>query len=280
LDSTAAIIIPIGLSFATFRAIDLLVKTWLGKFDRLTPDRVLFYGFFAPVQVIGPVIEYEEVSRQGEQLSLPDPKLVVEGMIRIALGYFKVVFVAVLFAPAASIFQSFTAEAIWIVWLYLFFYTWYFYLNFSAYSDMAIGFARLLGFELKENFNFPYFQKNIADFWNNWHMSLSRFAQRNAYVPLGGYRIERRNLATLATMMVIALWHDLTIGMVIFGFYHGFALIGHRVYSERFKARSTRAPVPAVVRIAGTYVYVSISLPLLVLPLRDAGRFYLSLVGL
>ncbi|MDG1463359.1 MAG: MBOAT family O-acyltransferase [Gammaproteobacteria bacterium] len=279
IDTNAAAIIPIGLSFATFRAIDLLVKTWLGKFERIAPERFLFYAFFAPVQVIGPIIEYEEVQAQSEKMGLPSSNQVLEGFFRIAMGATKITCAAVLLAPVSTIFQSYSAEPFWIVWLYLFFYTWYFYLNFSAFSDMAIGVSRLLGFDLKENFNFPYFQENIAEFWNNWHMSLSRFAQRNVYVPMGGYRIERRSLATVATMMVIALWHDLSIGMVLFGFYHGIALLVHRAYGERFKQKNSRAPVPACFRVAGTYVFVALSLPLLLLPLPQATSFYLALLG-
>ena len=193
IDYVANIVIPIGLSFATFRAVDLLIKTWLGKFDALSIDRIFFYGFFPPVQVIGPIIEYEEIQQQSEKFSRPGSQELLAGCLRIATGYLKIVIVGVVLAPVSTIFQSYPDESAGMIWSYLFLYTWFFYLNFSAYSDIAIGFARLFGFKLKENFSYPFFQKNIADFWNSWHMSLSRFAQRNVYVPMGGYRKETQS---------------------------------------------------------------------------------------
>jgi alginate O-acetyltransferase complex protein AlgI len=189
--------------------------------------------------------------------------------------------VTVILAPSASIFQSYQNESVLVIWFYLFMYTWFFYLNFAAFSDMAIGFARLFGFKLKENFSFPFQQKNIADFWNSWHMSLSRFAQRNVYVPMGGYRQQTQYFAILATIMVIALWHDLTLGMLLFGLYHGVGLLAHRFYSSR-RSDSGHATgtVSAVGRMVATYVFVTGSFPLLVLPLEQAMQFYRALFGL
>ena len=93
---------------------------------------------------------------------------------------------------------------------------------------MAIGSARILGFRLAPNFNNPYLKTNPQDFWNSWHMSLTRFAQRNVFVPMGGMRAQTQYVAIVATMMVIALWHDLSIPLVIFGLYHSAGLIIHR----------------------------------------------------
>ena len=166
-----------------------------------------------------------------------------------------------------------------LLWLNLFLYMWFFYLNFAGYSDLAIGTARLLGFRLKENFSWPYFRRNIAEFWNNWNMSLSRFAQRNAFVPLGGYRPRTQYVALFATIMVIALWHDISIAMVLFGCYHGFALIVHRFLQGRRADAPEPGPLGAWGRIVATNLFVMLSFPLLVLPIGAALRFYAALIG-
>lgn len=275
-DLARAIIIPIGLSFATFRGADLLIKTWLGKFDGLPLNKIFFYGFFPPVQAVGPIIEYEEIQNH-KRINAND---LYEGLMRVSFGLIKVLLLAAILQKSAVIFQTYDTTSTLKIWVFLFIYTWFFYLNFSGFSDLAIGAARLYGYRLKENFCFPYFRRNIAEFWNNWHMSLSRFAQRNAFIPLGGYRKKTQYFATLGTIFVIALWHDISWGMVLFALYHGGGLIAHRYYSD--KRGKTSQPSIAInwLKILGTYLFVVLSFPLLVMPLEKAGTFYLSLVGL
>lgn len=281
IDLARKVIIPIGLSFATFRALDLLVKTFIGKFEALSFDRVLFYGFFPSVQVVGPIIEYEEIQKQGDHFQKPTAADIYTGSLRIIFGLIKVLIITGVLQKSAVVFQTYETASFYNIWIYLFVYTWYFYLNFSGYSDLAIGISRLFGFRLKENFNYPYFQKNIADFWNNWHMSLSHFAQRNAFVPIGGYRKRTQFLAIYATIMVIALWHDVSLGMVIFGTYHGLGLIVHRIAADRAgKKTGPEHPFSAWGKIVGTYIFVTLSFPLLALPLEKASWFYLALLGM
>lgn len=274
IDLARAIIIPIGLSFATFRAADMLIKTWVGKFENLALSDIFYYGFFPSVQIVGPIIEYEEISKQQK----PIIEDFYQGALRITFGLIKVLVLAVILQKSAAIFQSYETASIIKVWGFLFIYTWFFYLNFSGYSDLAIGTSRMMGYKLKENFCFPYFRRNIAEFWNNWHMSLSRFAQRYAFVPLGGYRAKTQYIAAMGTIFIIALWHDISWGMIIFALYHGLGLIAHRYYSQKKKETSS-LPI-AWLKILGTYLFVTISFPLLVLPLEKAASFYLSMVGI
>jgi len=280
-DYSKAIIIPIGLSFATFRALDLLIKCYLGVQDRLSLERIFFYGFFPFVQVVGPIIEISEIDKTSDQVKKITPEDIFEGGKRIVLGFFKVIVLAALLMESSSVFGGYqTAGTVTVVWLYLLLYMWFFYINFSGYSDLAIGASRLFGFQIKENFNTPYFKRNISDFWNNWHMSLSRFAQRNAFIPLGGYREKTRDIATLATMMLIALWHDLTIGMIVFGGYHAAGLVVQRRFSRA--TQSLKIPDNFYTRSAGilmTNLFVALSFPLLALKLDDAIPFYIVLLG-
>lgn len=281
IDLARQIIIPIGLSFATFRGVDLLVKTYLGRFGPLSFDRVLFFGFFPSIQVVGPIIEYEEIQSQSDNKYRLQAQDIFHGLISIALGLLKVIVIAGLLKESANTFTTYTSGNLWAAWFGLFVYMWYFYLNFSGYSDLAIGGAKLFGFNLKANFKFPYFSTNISDFWNRWHISLTKFCQRNVFIPLGGYRQETQYIATFATMMTIALWHELTFGMVVFGLYHGIGVIGHRIFQQRFSAtRLFPAGVTGnMIKLSLTYLYVAISFPLLVMPLEKAASFYLFLIG-
>ena len=110
-------------------------------------------------------------------------------------------------------------------------------------------------------------------------MSLSRFAQRYAYVSLGGYRAKTQYIAILGTIFIIALWHNISWGMIVFALYHGAGLIIHRLYSQK-KHEHSDSLVMNWLKILGTYLFVTLSFPLLVIPLEQAAGFYLSLVGL
>jgi alginate O-acetyltransferase complex protein AlgI len=281
IDLARTIIIPIGLSFATFRAIDLIIKTYLGQLGKLSYDRVMFYGFFAPVQIIGPVIQYTEIQKQSEIFARPASGDIYQGLLRLFMGGFKVLVIAVALQPSAAVFSAYEYQSVPMIWLLLVIYTWFFYINFSGYSDIAIGMSRLLGFKLLENFHYPYFQRNVADYWNNWHMSLSHFAQRNVYVPLGGYRKKTQYLAIFATIMVIAMWHNITWGMVVFGIYHGLGLIVHRIWSQRNPPMGSDERLWQLwCKIGATYLFVTLGFPLLILPLNYALDFYSALIGL
>ncbi len=283
IDLARDIVTPVGLSFATFRGIDLLVKTYIGKLKGLSLDRVLYYGFFPPILVVGPIIEYEEVQENAEgKLPTPAPDDILAGALRAAWGFFKILCLANFLQPASQILQSFAQQDITTIWIYLFTYTWFFYINFSGYSDIAIGMARIFGFRLKENFNNPFFARNIIEFWSGWHMSLYRFARRNVFVPLGGYRENRHILALAGTMMTIALWHALSASMVAFGLYHTVGLIAHRRFT-RWKDKNNikfESPLTQGAYVLATYLFVMLSFPLIVLPLDTAIGFYAAMFGL
>lgn len=280
IDMARTIIIPIGISFATFRAVDILVKIYIEKFKVLSLDRIFFYGFFPAVQIVGPIIEYEEIEKHGNDHIQPTPGDIFNGIIRIAFGFIKIFILGAMLKESTVVFQLFPNMHTYQIWMSLIAYTWFFYLNFSGYSDLSIGMSRLFGIRLNENFNYPFFSKNISIFWGSWHMSLSKFAQRNVFIPLGGYRKNKQYIAMFVTMMVIALWHDLTFSFILFGCYHGAGLIVYRALSDvEFLNHLKPTMVIDVVKISFTYLYVAISFPLIVLNLDTAWSFYLSLFG-
>lgn len=221
IDRVRSLILPIGLSFATFRAIDQLIKVRLEIVEPLSPLRQFAFAFFPSVLVIGPVIEYTEIEEGLTRRTRWDPQDTLSGLLTIALGAVKVFGAAYLLRGSQGVFALETRDGSPLeYWLELAMYAWYFFFNFSGFSDMAIGCARIFGYRLAPNFNNPYLKTNPQDFWNSWHMSLTRFAQRNVFVPMGGMRARTQYVAIAATMMVIALWHDVSVPLVIFGVYH------------------------------------------------------------
>jgi D-alanyl-lipoteichoic acid acyltransferase DltB (MBOAT superfamily) len=165
-------------------------------------------------------------------------------------------------------------------WTLLVVHPWYFYLNFAGYSDWAIGAAALYGFSLKPNFHFPFFQTSVQSFWANWHMSLTRWAQRNVFLPLGGYRVRRQYFAVMMTMLAISFWHDISLSLLLFGFYHSSALILERIAQQRklfVPWHGTR--IGKVIQITSTYLFVAFSFPALELPWSRLAHVYASLFG-
>ena len=277
IDRIRDILLPIGLSFATFRAIDVLVKIHLDLVDPLRPSRLFAFGFFPPVQMIGPVIEVTEIDEELDRASRPDPRRILGGLLIIALGLIKVFGVSFILEPSGTVFSPDATGATYQFWFELMRFGLFFYFNFSGFTDIATGAALLFGFAVQGNFNNPYLKANPQDFWNSWHMSLTRFCQRNVFVPLGGMRPDRQYLSIMATIMVIALWHDISIPLVMFGLYHGSGLVVHRMVADR------RPPSTSVwwrcVKVPVHYVYFVLSLPLLLLPLDQLGGFYSNLIG-
>ncbi|MEJ7801269.1 MAG: MBOAT family O-acyltransferase [Ilumatobacter sp.] len=277
IDFTAPIVAPIGLSFSSFRAADLLIKTNLGLVERLTPGRVLAYGVFPPLLVVGPIASYDEVAKTLERPIPMERDRALRGGTQILVGLFKVFVLAFLLSWSGDIFRLFADNAPWRVWVALVAFTWFFYVNFSGYSDMAIGTGRLLGGDLRPNFNSPYTTTTPAGFWNSWHISLTRFLRTNVFTAMVGRRAQRQYAATTVTMVLIGLWHSITWASLVFGLYHAVSLVGHRVVEKRRPAsehRAWRFLKPVMV-----FVWFALSLPLLQLDLGDAVAFYGSLVG-
>lgn len=279
IDMAQNLLTPIGISFAAFRAVDLIIKTFLGKLEGLSFGRVMFYGFFAPVQVVGPISEYEETQKQDQK---PDPQNIYNGLVRIAFGFIKVFLLSSVFSASAAVIAQPQGLPVLHIWLGLFAYSWYFYLNFSGYSDVAIGIARLFGYTLKENFNFPLLlRRNVQEYWANWHMGLTRFAQRNIFIPCGGYRARTQYVALFMTMMVIALWHGLNMACIVFGLYHAFGLIANRLYAKVLGEKRVPGKAETAFYCVLTYVYVSLAYPMIMAPgLKEALPFYKALVGM
>jgi len=227
------IILPIGLSFFTFEQIAYLVDTYRGKVKHYHFLDYCYFVTFFPRLIAGPIIRHNEVLTQIERKNMHQPNIdnLAIGFSIFFIGLFKKVIMAdSLAAIADPIFQTVAQGhdvTFLMSWLGALAYTAQLYFDFSGYSDMAIGLARIFGIVLPLNFNSPYKSTCIIDFWRNWNISLSRFLRDYLYLPLGGNRKGhiRRYVNLVITMLLGGLWHGANWTFVMWGGLHGFYLL-------------------------------------------------------
>jgi alginate O-acetyltransferase complex protein AlgI len=253
-----AITLPIGISFFTFHAISYVVDIRRGQARpmRHVSDYLQYMAFF-PQLIAGPIIRYREIE---DQIRQPPPRSrrledLAEGFPRFAHGLAKKVLIA---DQVALIADAGFGDAAGLnstgAWLAALAYTVQIYFDFSGYSDMAIGLARMFGFVFPENFARPYSSISMTDFWRRWHMTLSRWFRDYVYIPLGGSRGPQgttlRNL--LVVFLLVGAWHGAAWTFVLWGVYHGSLLVLERITGIR-ELDAGRAAVP---RRAATFLLV------------------------
>jgi len=227
--TTRTLVLPIGISFYTFTALSYSLDVYMGK---LKAERnlltVFSYVAFFPQLLAGPIARATHLMPQFRSVRTFDYASAVEGMRQILWGLFKKVVIAdniaALIAPVFDNYQEYSASTLL---LGAFYFTIQIYCDFSGYSDMAIGLARLFGIRLLPNFSTPYFSRNVAEFWRRWHISLNTWFRDYIYIPLGGNRVSRfvtiRN--TMIIFAVCGFWHGASWTFVVWGIYHGLLFI-------------------------------------------------------
>ena len=228
------IILPLGISFFTFEFIHYLFEIYRG--GSTIKSFVLFalFAAFFPTQIAGPIKRYKDFEEQ--MLSNPKFKLshLDEGVPLIIIGLAKKLLLADNLSQLVDMGlkdpRMYGAPELW---LFAYAFAFQIYFDFSGYTDIGRGSAMLFGYHIPLNFNMPYFAKNMSDFWHRWHISLSSWLRDYLFIPLGGSRagkwMTNRNL--FLTMAIGGLWHGASWNFVVWGIYHGLALIVHREFS-------------------------------------------------
>lgn len=240
------IVLPIGISFFTFTQIAYLVDVSRGICGRYDIWRYILFISFFPHLLAGPILHHREMMPQfARRLTRAGYERHISiGLLIFALGLFKKVWLADSIAPYAN--SAFAAAdhgvhlSFVAAWWGALAYALQLYFDFSGYTDMAIGSARLFGIRLPLNFNAPYRALSIIDFWRRWHMTLSRFLRDYLYFPLGGNRLgpARRYVNLLVTMTLGGIWHGAGYGFAIWGVLHGLYLVVNHGW------RAFRAQIP------------------------------------
>lgn len=236
--NTLNIILPVGISFYTFQSMSYTIDVYKRKIE-VEPDLIRFATFisFFPQLVAGPIVRASDFLPQFRLDKSFEWDRFTSGMGQVLWGFFKKV--AVADSLALFIDQCFEAPGAFTslhLSIAVFFYAFQIYCDFSGYSDIAIGLARIMGFDFPDNFRTPYFSKSFSEFWTRWHISLSSWLRDYLYIPLGGNRHGTfntyRNL--MITMLLGGLWHGASWVFVFWGFLHGSYLVVQRLAGPYF----------------------------------------------
>ena len=240
------IALPIGISFFTFQAISYIVDVYRGDTEaqpRLI-NTALYISFF-PQLIAGPIVKYREINKQIENRTITSNGIAI-GFRRFIYGLAKKVLISNVLGLCADTIYSYDISAISgkMAWIAALTYTFQIYYDFSGYSDMAIGLGKMFGFNIPENFNYPYVSKSITEFWRRWHISLGSWFREYLYIPLGGNR--KGKIRTYINLFIVffftGMWHGASFSFIFWGLYHGFFSIierlGLKKVLDRFKILS------------------------------------------
>ncbi|HEY7204711.1 MAG TPA: MBOAT family protein [Methylomirabilota bacterium] len=231
-DVQLRVILPVGISFYTFQSISYIVDVYRGEVEptRNPIDFALFVAFF-PHMVAGPIMRSRDLLPQLLRPRRTTALQIREGLWLMLLGFFKKMAIGDNLAPIVDRVFSGGDQSGATVLLGVYAFAFEIYCDFSGYSDIARGVAKLLGVELMVNFDRPYLARNPSEFWRRWHISLSTWLRDYLYVPLGGNRGGRlktyRNL--MVTMILGGLWHGAAWNFILWGAFHGLLLAVHRL---------------------------------------------------
>ena len=242
----AGLILPLGISFFTFEQVGFVVDAYGGRARDYSFLEYIFFVTFFPHLIAGPIIAHHELlsQLQDRRIYRFDASRLATGVTLFFIGLFKKVVLADNLAPyvgaAFSTAQAGQVPESFAAWLSVLAYALQLYYDFSGYSDMGLGLARMLGFKLPLNFDSPYKAVNIIEFWRRWHMTLSRFLRDYLYIPLGGNRSGRwrRHLNLCITMLLGGLWHGAGWGFLVWGALHGLYLVINHSFRELRGAES------------------------------------------
>lgn len=235
--SLLRLLLPLAISFYTFQTVAYLVDCYKGNAEKISFfDFALFISFF-PQLIAGPIVHHHDILPQLNNPTLKkiNPSNLVRGITLFIIGLAKKVLVADTFSLVVTQgfghVESLTLLSAWLVSVCFCFQVYY---DFSGYSDMAIGAARMFNIELPLNFNAPFRATNLADVWRRWHMTLSRFLRDYIYIPMGGNRkgFARQLLGTFMVFFVGGFWHGAGWLYIIWGAMHGVGMVVHLIWKR------------------------------------------------
>ena len=239
------VVLPAGISFYTFQSIGYVVDVSRGhvRACRSFCDYVLFVAFF-PQLVAGPIQRAGQLLAQIQMPRKISPALVADAFFLLVWGFFKKVVIADNVAITANKVFAIQEPSFPILWTGVLAFCIQIFADFSAYTDIARGSARLLGFELSQNFNHPYLAESPSDFWRRWHISLSAWIRDYIFIPLGGSRGgEARTILNLTIVFLLTgLWHGASWNFVLWGLYYALLTIIYRLADAAVPARVQTLP--------------------------------------
>ena len=234
---TLSWVLPVGISFYTFQSLSYTIDVYRGDMQprKGLAEFTAALSFF-PQLVAGPILRARQILPQFHNITLPSWANAKSGFLLITVGLIKKTTADLLAIPAANVFDASESVSLLETWTGVLAFAGQIYGDFSGYSDMAIGIALVIGFQIPPNFRLPYFAVSPVDFWRRWHISLSTWLRDYLYIALGGNRNGRyRNI--LITMLLGGLWHGAAWTYVVWGAFHGLLIVAtHRLRSVHWLA--------------------------------------------
>lgn len=266
----------LGISFMSLSGISYLADIYRGKVraQKNIVSFALYMAFFVKI-IEGPIIRYSDISRQ---LTRPDvsAEKFTEGIRRFSVGLAKKVLLADQIGVVAHDILGTTNNSPALAWLGIISYTLQLYLDFSGYTDMAIGLAKMFGFDFKENFNNPYVSLSLTEFWRRWHISLSNWLRDYIYIPIGGSKSGVTYLNLFITFLIAGFWHGATWNYCLWGAWNGLILC-----IERWGRKHVKWELPVIIRRIITLLVIVIGWVFFYFEDMEAGlRFLPTLIGL
>lgn len=262
---TLQVVLPVGISFYTFQALSYSIDVYRRQINP-AKDFLAFASFisFFPQLVAGPIEQAKNLLPQFEKPRVFKYNNAVQGMRQILWGFFKKLIIADNCATLADgVFNNYQVANGSMLILGAFFFSFQIYGDFSGYSDIALGTARLFSIELRKNFNLPYFSRDITEFWRRWHISLNQWFIQYVYIPLGGSRCKRsKNIRNIIIVFLLSgLWHGANWTFIAWGLYNGLLLsimvFFHHNYCD-IKDYHFLPPFRESLQIIGTFIIVMI----------------------
>ncbi|MBR5489667.1 MAG: MBOAT family protein [Oscillospiraceae bacterium] len=226
------IALPIGISFYTFQIISYLIDVYRG--DTPVQKNIISFAAYVsmfPQLIAGPIVRYSDIVKEIDSRAITLSG-VSDGIRRFVLGLGKKIIIANVLGEVCDAFLASGERSLAFCWLYAVCFALHIYFDFSAYSDMAIGLGKIMGFSFPENFNYPFISRSITEFWRRWHMSLGSWFRDYVYIPLGGNRCGKgRHIFNIFVVwMLTGLWHGAAWNFVIWGVFFGIMLLIEKLW--------------------------------------------------
>lgn len=286
---TFNIILPLGISFFTFKLISYIIEIYRGKIEP-SRDIVAFstYIAFFPTILSGPIDRPNTFIPQLQKKRTFDYNLVVDGCRQILWGLFqKVVIADNLAGVINSVWNNIPNQSGSVLFITAILYSIQIYTDFSGYSHMAIGIGKILGFRVTINFDYPFFSRNIAEYWRKWHISLTSWLTDYIFIPVN---VKFRNmgmlgiiLAILITFILIGLWHGANFTFAVFGLYHGLLYIPLILTGSIFKKKKLKTnkygfpTIKDFSKMVGTFLLVTLGL--IIFRADNVGQAWQYIIG-
>lgn len=257
---TFNIILPLGISFFTFKLMSYVIEIRRGSIEpcKNIVEFATFVSFF-PTMMSGPIDRPGKFIPQLQKARAFDYALAVDGCKQVLWGMIKKMLVADRIAVYIDdVWMNVDGQSSFALVMAAILYSFQIYCDFSGYSDMAIGVSKILGLKIAKNFNYPYFARNISEFWRKWHMSLTSWFTDYIYIPLGGNRkgTFRTIINTLIVFTVCGLWHGADWSFVLWGFVNGLLFIPLLVQKnpKKYKGEALQGDVKTMLKILITFL--------------------------